>query len=306
MRGEHTMDARALLAAAAAAAVVLTGCTSTAEDEPAGTAPTDAAPDTTAPEPEPVAAEPATVTITATDYAFDLPAEIDAGLVTFELPNQGGEIHHAQLVRLNEGGDLDAALAALGEEDLETVFQNVTVAGGVGIVAPGQSAAATVNLPAGDYAFICGIPSPDGVPHFAKGMVSRFTVAGEAPAAPPQLDTVGEVTLTDFAFGLPDTLDGTVAVTNAGQQPHEMLLLRLGEGITLEEALASLEGPPPTDGPPPAIPAGGMQAIMPGDTGYLDLSALAPGTYGLVCFIPDPASGQPHLALGMVGQIQVG
>lgn len=294
------MDTKTLVAAAAVAALVLTGCAGSEDDEPAGAA----QPNETA---EPAAAEPATVTVTASDYAFDMPAELAAGLVTFTMPNEGAEIHHAQLVRVHEGGSLDAALAALGEDDIETAFEHGSVAGGVGIVAPGASAASTVDLTPGEYAFICGIPSEDdGVPHFAKGMVSTFTVTGEAPApAPAEVATVGEVTLHDFAFGLPDDLDGTVAVTNAGQQPHEMLLLQLGEGVTLEEGLASLEGPPPTDGPPPAIPAGGMQALMPGATGYLDLATLAPGTYGLVCFVPDPETGQSHLELGMIEEIQV-
>lgn len=298
------MHTRMVVIIAIAGALALAGCGSSDEDEPVGDA--GAAPTGTAPaEPQPTT-QPTRLTLTATDYAFEMPAEIEAGLVTFQMPNQGAEIHHAQLVRLNEGGDLDAALAALAEEDLETVFRHGSPAGGVGIVAPGQTGAATVNLAPGQYAFICGIPSPDGVPHFQKGMVSRFSVTGEAPAGTPQVDTVGEVTLSDFAFGLPENLDGTVAVTNAGEQPHEMLLFQLGEGVTLEEALASLEGPPPADGPPPAIPAGGMQALMPGDTGYLDLSALAPGTYGLVCFIPDPETGKAHLELGMVNQIQIG
>lgn len=294
------MHARTLIAAAAAAVGAFAGCTTADEDD---TAASGAAPP---PEAEPAAAEPTAVTVTATDYAFDMPAELEAGLVTFEMPNRGKEIHHAQLVRLNPGADFDDALAALTEEDLETFFQQVSVVGGVGIVPPDSSAASTVNLEAGDYALICGIPSEDdGVPHFAKGMVSQFTVTGQAPVATPRLDTVGEVTLDDFAFGLPDDLEGTLAVTNTGEQPHEMLLVQLAEGVSLEDALAALEGPPPTDGPPPAIPAGGMQALMPGDTGYLDLSTLAPGRYGLVCFVPDPASGKPHVELGMVDEIEI-
>ncbi len=298
------MNTRILLVAAAGAALALAACSST-DEEPVAAEVDPTTAEATTPEVEPMAAEPTTVTLAASDFAFDLPAEVEAGLTTFEMPNEGQEAHHAQLVRVTEDGNLDDALAALGEEDLDTVFQHVTLAGGVGVVPPGGSAAATVNLAPGDHAFLCALESPDGTPHVARGMVSTFTVAGEAPADPPQVETVGEVTLNDFAFGVPDDLDGTVAVTNDGEQPHEMLLIQLGEGVPLEEALASLEGPPPSDGPPPAVPAGGMQAIMPGDTGYVDLSTLESGTYGLVCFIPDRATGRPHLELGMVAQIQV-
>lgn len=299
---------------AGAALLVLAGCADDGAPERAAATRTMTETADTASPADAGRAQPTRVTMTATDFAFDLPAEIEAGLVTFEMPNQGQEAHHAQLVRVNEGGDLDTALAALAEEDLETVFREVTVAGGVGIIPPGATAAATVDLQPGEYAFVCGLPSPDGTPHAAKGMVQQFTVTGEAPAQPPTvdsvgeitLDTVGEVTLDEFAFGLPDDLDGTVAVTNTGQQPHEMLLLQLGEGVGLEEALASIDAPPPTDGPPPAIPAGGMQAIMPGQTGYLDLGGLDPGRYAIVCFVPDPESGKAHLELGMVRELELG
>jgi len=32
---------------------------------------------------------------------------------------------------------------------------------------------------------------------------------------------------------------------------------------------------------------------------------LAPGRYALICFVPDSASGKPHAALGMIGELEV-
>jgi hypothetical protein len=54
------------------------------------------------------------ITIKAADYAFDAPAQIEAGLVTITLVNDGREPHHAQIIRLNDGVTL---------EQLQTAFR---------------------------------------------------------------------------------------------------------------------------------------------------------------------------------------
>lgn len=245
------------------------------------------------------------VVAVGTDYAWEgIPDEIGAGLVTFTIENQGEDIHHAQLVRLRPGGDFDAAFAALLGEDFETVFENVELVGGPGIVAPGASASATVTLAPGEYLIGCFLPAPDGRTHAEHGMLHEFTVTGEAVEV-PALDVVGEIMMHDFDFEFPDDLDGRVSVSNNGEQPHEMLMFQIPEGVTFEESLAFLAAEEPVEGPPLAIPVGGLQVIMPGATGYIDLSELAPGTYGVVCFVPDPETGKSHLELGMRAQFTV-
>ena len=42
-------------------------------------------------------------TILASEYAFDVPDKIEAGLVSVTLDNVGHEPHHAQFARLNDG-----------------------------------------------------------------------------------------------------------------------------------------------------------------------------------------------------------
>ena len=51
--------------------------------------------------------------MTATDYSFDAPAEIPAGLTTFHLVNKGPSIYHVQLVKFGEGKTLDDFKAAM-------------------------------------------------------------------------------------------------------------------------------------------------------------------------------------------------
>src|SRR5688572_33313281 len=57
------------------------------------------------------------VTVTANEYAFDMPTSIPAGLTTFRLVDKGKEPHHLFVMKLEQGkkaSDLFAALKAMG------------------------------------------------------------------------------------------------------------------------------------------------------------------------------------------------
>lgn len=55
---------------------------------------------------------------------------------------------------------------------------------------------------------------------------------------------------------------------------------------------------------PPFEVIGGIQAMDSGKSGYAVLD-LKPGTYVVVCFVPDPKTGKSHLELGMSKQFTV-
>ena len=244
--------------------------------------------------------------IEASDYAFEAQAEIPAGVTRIVVSNTGQEEHQAQVARIAEGNSFADLTAALQQPDPAAALSLLTLAGGPTGVVPGATVSTTSNLEPGTYAFLCFVASPDGVPHLAKGMVSQLAVTGTAADAPlPAGDA--EVTLQDFAFvGLTTLTPGkhTVTVTNDGPQPHEATLVKLNEGVTVEQvvqAFASTEAP---SGPPPWTGAGGIAGVAAGTTAAMDISVEA-GEYAFICFIPDPASGRPHAALGMVGGLTV-
>jgi hypothetical protein len=246
-------------------------------------------------------AEPAaipTITITAKDHSFELPQQVEAGLVTIEFENQGQEVHHAQLLQLNDGVTVEQFGAAL-QEGPEAALALVTLAGGPGPVEPGGEQRVTVELAPGLHVLICVVLGPDGVPHVAKGMMAQLQVV-EGEAASVQAPAVdAEVTLLDFSFTLPQQIragEQTWKITDKGQQPHELALVKLAEGKTAADVQEWMHQP---EGAPPFLSAGGMQAIDPGETAYLYLD-LTPGNYIAFCYLPDPASGQEHAALGMV------
>jgi uncharacterized cupredoxin-like copper-binding protein len=244
------------------------------------------------------------ITVTATDFKLDMPATIPAGAVSLRLVNTGKELHQAQIVRLDQGktvADLEAAMKHEGPPPAWLRF-----VGGPNGIAPGQETTSMSSLAPGHYALICLIPSPDGVPHLMKGMIQPFEVsAGGAEAAMPVAgDTVR---LGDYTFESARPITPgrhTFLVTNGGQQPHELVLLRLAPGKTVEDfgTWATTGG---RKGPPPALPLGGVAVIGQGDSGVFTAD-LAPGDYGLICFVPDAKDGKPHLMHGMMKQITVG
>ena len=103
----------------------------------------------------------------------------------------------------------------------------------------------------------------------------------------------------EFDFDEPVTAGRTSFVaTNAGAQAHFMLLVRLADGVTLEEAMKS-DGEKGIEGQW----SSGIAAAGGSDEEALTVD-LQPGTYGMLCFISDP-DGTPHAMKGMAKQFTV-
>jgi uncharacterized cupredoxin-like copper-binding protein len=269
-----------------------------------------------APAPPPAAPPARVVTVTARDFAFEMPDTLVAGRTELQLVNRGAELHHASLVRLDAGktaADFFAALKAGGPPPAWAHD-----AGGPNAPAPGATSAAVVDLTPGAYVFVCFIPSPDGTPHVMKGMTRAFTVvaeprarlaaAGRGAARPPapMVTRAPDVVMTlndyDFALSAPLTRGRhVVRVRNVAAQPHEVFVARLAPGTSASQALAWLEK---MQGPPPLQPLGGVVGLAKGAENDIPLD-LAPGEYAFFCFLPDAKDGKPHVAHGMVKQFTV-
>jgi uncharacterized lipoprotein YbaY len=246
------------------------------------------------------AGKPHVVTVVASDYTFDAPAEVPAGLTAIRLVNRGPSLHHIQLMRLDEGKTLDDFLAALKGDHPPTW---AVVAGGPAPPEVGDTTTTIEALQPGTYALICFIPAKDGMPHVMKGMSHEMKVVAPArAAAPPEADVV--VTLVDYDFQLSQPLKAgkhTIRVENTASQPHEIAIVRLGPGKRPGDFAAW--GMKPV-GPQPGTIHGGVSGIMPGAHSFVELD-LPPGDYGLLCFIPDAKDGKPHFEHGMMKTIKV-
>jgi hypothetical protein len=210
------------------------------------------APDAAAPA---ASAAPSTVTVIATDYSFDAPAEVPAGLTTFHLVNRGPAIHHVQLVRLGEGKTMDDFMAALKAGGPPPEW--VTMEGGPNPSELGDTSRTTLRLEPGNYAMLCFVPDPDGTPHVAKGMVRPLTVTGGSVAGgEPEADVVMKLVDYDFELSQPLTAGRhTIRIDNAGPQEHEVVIVKLDSGKEpMDFAMwgEKMTGKPPGTGGPGA------------------------------------------------------
>jgi hypothetical protein len=243
-----------------------------------------------------------TVTLVADDYSITSPDTLQAGAVTLKLVNKGKEFHHVWVARLEAGKTVEDLLAAMKTPGPLPAW--VREMGGPNAPAPGGESNATLTLTPGSYFVACVIPGPDGVPHVMKGMIRPLTVV---KAAKPAADPVGDVTMTllDYSFTLSGPLTPgkhLIEVRNNGAQPHEIELVRLAPGKTVQEALAWLHKP---EGTPPGLPLGGVAPLGRGGVNWFEVD-LEPGKYALICFLPDMKDGKPHFMHGMVQEIEVG
>jgi hypothetical protein len=116
-----------------------------------------------------------------------------------------------------------------------------------------------------------------------------------------------DVSAVDYGFeGLPETVAGgttSIALTNEGDEEHEMVLFRRADGETrpVDELLALPEAEAGE-----ALTFTAVAFASPGDTGYV-ATDLAAGDYVAVCFIPvgGAEDGPPHFTEGMVAEFEV-
>lgn len=119
--------------------------------------------------PEPPEADAAA---SLTDYAIDAPDTVSSGSV-LTVHNDAGREHHEMIVaHLDQG----ATFADVVDAITAGTPPPITPVGGIQALPPGDTQALQLRTEPGRYILMCEIPSPDGIPHHAKGMVRELTV----------------------------------------------------------------------------------------------------------------------------------
>jgi hypothetical protein len=267
-----------------------------------------------------LAAAPNVVSLTATEYAFEAPDTIPAGWTTFRLANRGQEVHYGHIVRLDSGRTVQELVEAYAKA-IRTSGPRpkwVTRFGGPGGAVPGDSSSVTQYLEPGSYVWICPVEDSTGSPHFGKGEFKSFVVHAAGPggadrAAAPRADVV--IRLMDFSFALDSLQPGrhTVRVENAGVEPHDLVLMKLMPGRSIEDVRTFLNPErarraDQAGDPPPSLESlvtgmGGIAAIAPGMEAFFE-TPITPGEYVLACMATAP-DGRSHIEHGMIRQISV-
>ena len=162
------------------------------------------------------------ITVVATEYKFAVTGTATGGFVQVRFENDGKEPHILVPFKLKPGktaADASALLSAQqpDPEQVAVVFDgdpNTSFYGTPGLLVPGDSETTVAHFTPGSYVLVWLIPSPDGTPHFAVGMLADLTV-GEGDTPAPATQGTFEVTdkTIDRAAGVQS---GTYEVKNGG------------------------------------------------------------------------------------------
>ena len=110
------------------------------------------------------------VTLTATEYEFDLSATPTAETEEITFDNQGKKFHVMVWAQLAEGVELEEAIKAQGEKGTATTIAEAEAA-------PGESATVELeeDVAPGPYVMLCPIEDEDGA-HYELGQLVEFDV----------------------------------------------------------------------------------------------------------------------------------
>jgi hypothetical protein len=113
------------------------------------------------------------VTISQSDFHFDVSGSLTPGTHMIRIENAGGQQHEAVLVKLKEGATAEDYLSAAPG----TTPPLAVHLGGITGILPRKRNFVSADLETGNYALYCFLTDPaSGKPHFALGMMQEFTV----------------------------------------------------------------------------------------------------------------------------------
>lgn len=103
--------------------------------------------------------------------APNVSAVTQSPVLIFNVTNAGKMAHMMAVLKLPKGATIQQVM-----QD-QALQQQTEFIGQISYLAPGATQdLALVNLPAGDYTFVCFFTAPDGKTHAEHGMVAQFTV----------------------------------------------------------------------------------------------------------------------------------
>jgi uncharacterized cupredoxin-like copper-binding protein len=223
------------------------------------------------------------ITVTATEYAYDMPPSVDGGVVKMKFLNGGAAPHEFALTKLDEGktlADLDGVLKT-GKEPPSWAHD----VAGVPAMTAGAEVEITRELEPGTYAFLCFIPTKGGKTHYDLGMKHEFKVEGDSGDQLPEPD--GKITAGKDSFEVPEVAAGsqTLELRNTASEPREFNLASLNPGKTRANADAWFRSG--FSGEAPLQLLGAMQSIPPDTSVFLTTEFEAGRTY----FVSDEENG---------------
>ncbi|AHM58695.1 hypothetical protein D770_02115 [Flammeovirgaceae bacterium 311] len=256
---------------------------------------------------------------------FIMPDEIPSGWTTFRYQNSSHKTHFFLLEKMPVFEGEQKGIEDY-EEQIAPVFQNamdlinegkvdegfaefarfpawasqIIYTGGVGLVAPGETAQVTLRLDPGLYVIECYVKT-NGRFHSVDGMVKEMLVTeASSNALPPKKSTLHMTLSSTGGIEIEGKLRPglhTIAVHFKDQVVHEhalghdVHLVKLADDTNLEELEAWMNwiNPHGLETPAPATFLAGVQEMPAGNTAYLSM-VLKPGRYAWISEVPNASS----------------
>ncbi|WP_237066628.1 DUF1579 domain-containing protein [Microbulbifer guangxiensis] len=260
---------------------------------------------------EPKKSEPQTIDITTREYTIEGPEKLDLGWHRFRFRNLGGQAHFVAFYKLVEGKTIEDQLrevvpvfdplmeglrsgeltkADIGpfiQEHMPAWGMQMTWAGGPGLMAPGKTSYATIELKEpGIYLMECYVKAPDGQWHTAMGMLQQVEVTdNQGGIAEPTAGS--QVSVRNTGIEAPAKIPAgrqTIRVNflenPPGPFPYDLHLARLQSDTDIDKVaywmdwsnVGGLRAPAPVEF------VGGMEQLPAGNHGYVTVD-LEPGRY---------------------------
>jgi hypothetical protein len=258
--------------------------------------------------------ETASVTFETTEpskgkVAIAGPDTVEAGLTEITLKNSGKGPHDAQILRVEGDRTVDEVLSnSTDGKEGAPIPEWISGGGGLGTTAPGKSATVTQVLEPGTY-YVIDTESGQGSEkqNSRLGGVAKLEVTGEQSTAKlPETDAT--ITAKDFSFDASGIEAGTNTLTfaNNGEQLHHLVAMPLAKGATIDQAKEFFTSDGEPEGPPPVDFENGVStAVIDGGEAQVAELDFKQGKYALVCFITNRDGGPPHVAMGMIDELDV-
>jgi hypothetical protein len=270
------------------------------------------------------------ITIAVSDEGWDAPSELAAGRYLITATYEGERDYRTvAFMQLPDGWTVDdvnqrLALGAPGGDDEATPtasisltdadiswLAEVTLAGGISPT-NGATAQGVIDLAPGNWAIWGDDFTPAAISLTVTGDVPSVQSLPEAPVV------IREVREDDgFAFELDgEPASGTqlLEIVNASDQIHFVEFVQLSSPASAEQVLAFLSTPVGLEPDPALAVPSDFQvwltpwyaaAQSPGTTQWL-VTSFAPGSYAMICWLPDPEQGYAsHASLGMIATFEV-
>jgi hypothetical protein len=228
------------------------------------------------------------------------PKSIEGGTVTLRFTNQAKSHYGLQLIRV-AGNQTAAEVVKVVSSENAPIPAWVTDGGGIGSLKPGATGTTTQKLPAGRWAL-----APQADEGGGKPQISFLEVKGAgSDAALPT--TTAKISAFEYGFKASGLKAGNnpVEFSNDGAQLHHVQAFPLLPGKTVAQAKKFFQSDNPNGRPPVDFENGAGTTVIDGGQKQVTNLDLESGKYALVCFITDRGGGPPHVAKGMITEVDV-